>query len=495
MFHRPTPLLSPDRTRGDAADARGPASVASGVAGSDADRYRRQLQAITDNASVALFIMDARQQCVFMNPAAEELTGYRLDELSGRPLHDVIHHTHPDGTPYLLEDCPIDRAFPENNQERGEETFVHKRGHFYTVAYTASPIRENGVTVGTVVEVRDITEEKRAQDALRRSEGLLRGIVETTPECVKVVDRSGRLLQMNAAGLRMVEADRPDEVCGGDVLDLIAPEYRDEWLRNHERVCQGESLSWTFRLRGLGGTYRWMETHAAPLTLPDGSTAHMAVTRDVTARHEDELRRRALLDELNHRVKNTLATVLSLVRQTRKGTDSPESFHELFESRLLGLSEAHNLLTDAGWEGVSLRDLVARTLMPYTGGGAIRVAPGAPEIKLGPNSTVTLQMILLELAANAARFGAFSVPDGRVELSWSLEPVAVAEGDAGPALRIDWVELDGPPVEPPARRGFGRRLLEQGVTGELEGELTYEFPPSGVRCRMRLPLSSKVRLA
>src|SRR5918998_751729 len=111
----------------------------------DAGHYLRQLEAVCDNATVALFVMDARQHCTYMNPAAEKLTGYTLAEVQGRPLHDFIHHTRPDGRPYPLEECPIDQALPQNNQEQGEEVFVHKDGSFYTVSFTASPIREGGV--------------------------------------------------------------------------------------------------------------------------------------------------------------------------------------------------------------------------------------------------------------------------------------------------------------------------------------------------------------
>ena len=126
-----------------------------------AEEYRRQLTAVAENATVALFIMDERQQCTFMNPAAERMTGFRLDEVRGRALHDVIHHTRPDGSPYPLAECPIDRAFPEEMREQGEDVFVHRDGRFYPVAFTASPIRDGGRTVGTVIEVREITEEKR----------------------------------------------------------------------------------------------------------------------------------------------------------------------------------------------------------------------------------------------------------------------------------------------------------------------------------------------
>lgn len=144
---------------------------------SNDDYYRRWLEAVSKNATLALFIMDERQHCVFMNPAAEKLTGYTFEETQGKPLHYVVHHTRPDGRPYPLEECAIDRVFPENNQEQGEEVFVHKDGSFYPVAFTASPIRENGKTIGTIIEVSDITSKKEAEkereSAVQERENLL----------------------------------------------------------------------------------------------------------------------------------------------------------------------------------------------------------------------------------------------------------------------------------------------------------------------------------
>ena len=143
-------------------DSSQPPGSLSSAAVPNPDLYKRQLEVVCNNATLAIFIMNEQQQCTYMNPAAEKLTGYCLAEVQGRALHYIIHHTHPDGTPYPLEDCPIDQAFPQNNQEQGEEVFVHKDGSFYPVAYTASPIREGEGVIGTIIEVRDITQEKLA---------------------------------------------------------------------------------------------------------------------------------------------------------------------------------------------------------------------------------------------------------------------------------------------------------------------------------------------
>ncbi len=125
--------------------------------------YQSQLEAVCNNASMAMFILDQRQHCTYMNPAAEELTGFTLAEVQGAPLHQFIHHSHPDGSPYPLEACPIDRAFPANCRERGEEVFVHKDGHFFAVAFTASPIRQGPRILGTVIEAQAIGERQQRE--------------------------------------------------------------------------------------------------------------------------------------------------------------------------------------------------------------------------------------------------------------------------------------------------------------------------------------------
>ena len=173
---------------------------------------RAQLETVFENATVGLLVMDARQHCTYMNPAAEQLTGYTLAEVQGRPLHYFIHHTRPDGTPYPLEECPIDQALPQNNQEQGEEVFVHKDGTFYSVAFTASPLREGGRPVGTVIEVRDTTEEKRAAAERER----LLSLEQEAREEAETMYRLGQTLAGELDLHRLVQAvtDAATELTG-----------------------------------------------------------------------------------------------------------------------------------------------------------------------------------------------------------------------------------------------------------------------------------------
>ncbi len=180
------------------------------------DSYRLQLETVAENATLALFIMDERQHCTYMNRAAEEMTGFALGELQGKALHDYLHHTRPDGTPYPLEECPIDRAFPQNVRESGEEVFVHKDGRFYPVSFTASPIRRDGRTVGTIVEVREISAERAAQAERERLQreleverGRLATVFEHSASYMAVVRGVDHVFEMANPLYRQLTGDRP----------------------------------------------------------------------------------------------------------------------------------------------------------------------------------------------------------------------------------------------------------------------------------------------
>ncbi|MCJ2092033.1 sensor histidine kinase [Methylobacterium sp. J-072] len=218
----------------------------------------------------------------------------------------------------------------------------------------------------------------------------------------------------------------------------------------------------------------------APLPpLPRAIVREGAMIADALTGAADELARRAeahrlLVDELNHRVKNTLATVQSMAAQSLKNLGAgAEVGREAFEARLLSLSRAHDVLTRESWIGADLRGIADQAFRPFQGEAA-RVTLAGPDLRLPPEMALALTMILHELCTNAVKYGALSVPGGRASFDWALE----ADLGGGRTLRITWRERGGPPVATPSRRGFGTRLLERGLAGRDSATLAYE--PGGL---------------
>ncbi|MCF8504283.1 MAG: PAS domain-containing protein [Caulobacter sp.] len=249
----------------------------------------------------------------------------------------------------------------------------------------------------------------------------------------------------------------------------------------------GDGFELEHRVVWPDGTLRWVVNRGR--VVRDGAgvaTEVTAVIMDISERKQAEDRQALLLAELNHRMKNTLATVMAVAGQTRRGSPDPETFSRTFEARLGALSNAHDLLSEGSWNGASLADVMHRTLSPHTT-GPDRVRIEGPPIRLSPNAAVTMNMAVHELATNAVKYGALSTARGSLDIRWSVD------GTVSPArLDILWRETGGPPVRPPGDRGFGSRLIEQGLSRELGGEVRLHFPPKGVECEIHLPLSRKV---
>ena len=180
-----------------------------------------------------------------------------------------------------------------------------------------------------------------------------------------------------------------------------------------------------------------------------------------------------LIEELNHRVKNTLAILQSIAAQTFRSASKSE--REKFEGRLGALAEAHNLLSKEKWQGSELQDVIGRVLQPYLLNNAGRVRMFGPQVPLSPRVAVVLSMIVHEMATNAAKYGALSNDSGTVALDWE-----VITENAKPKLRMIWSEAGGPPVVAPVQRGFGSRLIERSARDQLDGEATVDFLPRGV---------------
>lgn len=273
---------------------------------------RRLYKSVTDNAALSLFIVDESQQCVFMNPAAEALTGFALAEVMGRPLHDVLHHTRPDGSPYPAGECPIDQAFPKNDREQGEEVFVHKDGRFYNVAFTASPIRnELGQPVGTVIEVQDITERKRAEAMLRESEERFRLIFQYAGTGIAMTDLEGRFVQSNPAYREMVGYTE-EELRRLSFPSLIHPDDREDNMKAVQALLDKKQSSFVIENRYVhkSGQPVWVRKYVSILYGNTGEPTHfIALVSDITERKAYEASLLRLNESLEQRVKERTAAL------------------------------------------------------------------------------------------------------------------------------------------------------------------------------------------
>jgi two-component sensor histidine kinase len=199
---------------------------------------------------------------------------------------------------------------------------------------------------------------------------------------------------------------------------------------------------------------------------------------------DKDRRQTLLINELNHRVKNTLATVQTMARLTARSAPSEEAYKASLEARILALSKTHNLLTEAAWETVSLRDIFRTELGPFDDHSGQRVVLDGPPVPLAPRVAVALGMAAHELTTNAAKHGSLSVPEGKVLVRWE-----VTTNTGGSHLHLTWKETGGPAVSQPSRTGFGSRLLQQGIARDLDGETHLDFTVEGLGCRMLVSLS------
>lgn len=202
---------------------------------------------------------------------------------------------------------------------------------------------------------------------------------------------------------------------------------------------------------------------------------------DVTNQVLAERRQKLLLDELNHRVKNTLATVQAIAAQTLRTTASPADFRVAFEARLMALSATHDLLTQSVWRGAQLEEVILMELRPH---GSERYRLEGPAVSLSPAETLTLGLVFHELVTNAAKYGALTASEGCVRVEWT-----VWQEGSRQRLELTWSEDGGPEVVPPTRMGFGSRLIQHSVRGDMDGEVQLNFDASGVRVRLNLTLA------
>jgi two-component system CheB/CheR fusion protein len=320
--------------------------------------------------------------------------------------------------------------------------------------------------------------EARARRQLLELETLYR----TAPIGLALVDRDLRFLRIND---KLAEIDgAPVEACIGRTLrdvtpgvaDTVEPLYR-QVLETGQAVLHREVHGTTPAQPAIERA--WLVDYY-PIKEPDGSVqAVAAIIVEITERNQAEARQRLLLRELNHRVKNSLAVVQAIARQTLAGASSPAAFVEAFEGRLRAVAITHNLLTGSNWQGAQLASLVREELRAHSGDGRVEIA--GEDVLLDPALSGALGLVVHELATNAAKHGSLSVPTGRVAVGWTVGP-----HDGARHLDFLWRETGGPEVQPPSRRGFGSMLIERSLT---KGRVGLNFAPSGLVCRIELPLA------
>lgn len=333
--------------------------------------------------------------------------------------------------------------------------------------------------------------------------GILVTVVETTDRVLagqRLQQSQERLAAALKAGDLGVHDARPgtDEIFWDDTLRAMWALGPDEPV-TYERFLQGvhpddrdgveQAMKAALDPSGDGVYFAEYRVLASPDEAPrwvqaDGEVHFergepmrlIGTVSDITERKRAEAQRELLVDELNHRVKNTLAVVQALARQSLK-TLPPGPF-AAFEGRLQALSEAHDLLTQRNWDRTDLQDL-AQAAAAATGSAPDRFQLSGPPVSLSPNQAVSLAMALHELSTNALKYGALSDERGRVTLRWWI--------DAG-VLHLVWQEIGGPAVVPPQHRGFGTLMVEQSLAADLDGEVQLDFRPEGLRCALRAPL-------
>jgi PAS domain S-box-containing protein len=272
-----------------------------------------------------------------------------------------------------------------------------------------------------------------------------------------------------------------------DLLELVHPEdRRSASLAVSDAVRKGIPAEYEFRPLPSDGPERWIHNRSRVSYDGEGRPLYMiGACLDITERKRAEQRQTLLLHELNHRVKNTLATMQSLAMQTLRSSPGPEAFQTNFMARLMALSATHDVLTQRLWESATLDEILGAELKPHGGIDQQRIKAGGASVQLKPQQALSLGMALHELATNAAKYGALSSPQGSVEISWS-----VSQGEGGERqLEIRWRERDGPEVRAPERKGFGTRLIERSIVHELGGAIETNYAPTGVECQFRVPLN------
>jgi two-component sensor histidine kinase len=322
-----------------------------------------------------------------------------------------------------------------------------------------------------------------AGPALAGNDDLLRGVLAGCGDCIKVLDLDGRLQFMSEGGKRVMEVEDFSALKGCPWPDLWAGEGNAQAAVAVAAAREGRTSHFRNAANTAKGNPRYWDVQVSPIFGEGQKPAYLlSISRDITEEHQlsekrkkDAERQKFLAEELIHRVKNTLATVISISNQTFRDEIHKDA-RQAFGKRIQTLNDAYNVLTELNWSAVSLEAIVKAAVAPFQASEG-RFAIEGPQYDLQPDQALTMALALNELGTNAAKYGALSAPAGHVGIFWAVKPL---EGRS--AFQFEWRETGGPPVTPPARSGFGSRLIKSVLAQDFKGAVELRYEPTGLVC-------------
>jgi PAS domain S-box-containing protein len=416
-----------------------------------------ELDEVLETAIEAFYAFDGEWRLNHVNGAAAKYFGLPREALLGRVLWDVF----PQGFSAEFE-AACRRAMVHRTPSVLEGR--SRRRPDQDIELKIVPMGEGGAGVW----LADMTERRRTEAALRAERDRNAEILESISDAFYAIDQDFRLTYVN----HVAEAwwGRPRDQLLGQVFWKAFPQVVG--TGPHAALLEAAAERKVVRLETISPVLgRWIDVSI----FPSGSGLSVYF-RDISERKHAEQRQRLLVNELNHRVKNSLAVVQAIARQTLRDGRDVRDAREALTARLVALAGAHDVLTQEKLSGADLEEVIERAVLAQLDRPE-RVALAGPHVRAPPTAALSLSLALHELATNALKYGALSTAEGRVELMWQL-----VEGAGRRRLRLRWSEHGGPPVRPPARKGFGSRLIEKALAADIGGTVRLAFEPAGVVC-------------